>query len=100
MAHILTSNKIYLLVLKAPKLPVYSKSVNAELNKSVVNVATIQQKKICHDSVTVQNEHTSSMENNSPPTGAPNAEATPAAAPADIKFLLKMRTRRTYKVRI
>ena len=67
----------------------YSKSVNAELNKSVVKVATIQQKNICHDSVTVQNEHTSSMENNSPPTGAPKADATPAAAPADMKFLLK-----------
>ena len=69
----------------------YSKSVNAELKRSVVNVATIQQKKICQASVTVQNEHTSSIENNRPPTGAPNADATPAAAPAEIKFLLKIR---------
>ena len=67
----------------------YSKSVNAELNRSVVKVATMQQKNICHDKVTVQNEQTSSMENNNPPTGAPKAEATPAAAPADMKFLLK-----------
>ena len=80
---------MYLLVLNAPKLPVYSKSVKAELKRSVVKVATIQQKNICQDNVTVQNEHTSSIENNSPPTGAPKAEATPAAAPAEIKFLLQ-----------
>jgi hypothetical protein len=63
--------------------------MKAELNKSVVNVDTIQQKKICHDKVTVQNDDTSSIENNNPPTGAPKAEATPAAAPADTKFLLE-----------
>ena len=84
-----TSNNMYLLVLNAPKLPVYSKSVKAELKRSVVKVATIQQKNICQDNVTVQNEHTSSIENNNPPTGAPKAEATPAAAPAEIKFLLQ-----------
>ena len=55
-----------------------------------MNVATIQQKNICQERVVVQNEDTSSMENNSPPTGAPNAEETPAAAPAEIKFLLKI----------
>ena len=81
---------MYLLVLNSPKLPVYSKSMKAELNKSVVNVDTIQQKKICHDRVTVQNDETSSIENNNPPTGAPKADATPAAAPAEMKFLLKM----------
>ena len=70
--------------------------MKAELNKSVVNVDTIQQKKICHDNVTVQNDDTSSMENNSPPTGAPKAEATPAAAPAEIKFLLKKKIRRNF----
>lgn len=48
----------------------------------------MQQKKICQDKVVVQNEDTSSIENNSPPTGAPKADDTPAAAPADIKFLL------------
>ena len=36
-----------------------------------------------------QNEETSSMLNSRPPTGAPKAEDTPAATPADIKFLLK-----------
>lgn len=63
--------------------------MKAELNRSVVKVDTIQQKKICQERVTVQNEDTSSMENNKPPTGAPKAEATPAAAPAEMKFLLK-----------
>ena len=55
----------------------------------VVNVDTMAQKKICHESFMFQNEDTSSMENNRPPTGAPNAEATPAAAPALIKLRLK-----------
>lgn len=36
-----------------------------------------------------QNEETSSIENKRPPTGAPNADATPAAAPADIKLRLQ-----------
>lgn len=36
-----------------------------------------------------QKEDTSSIENKRPPTGAPNAEATPAAAPAEIKLRLK-----------
>jgi len=84
----LTWKRMYLLVLNSPKLPVYSKSLKAELKRSVVKVAMIQQKKICQDSVIVQNDDTSSMENSRPPTGAPNADATPAAAPADIKFLL------------
>lgn len=35
-----------------------------------------------------QNEDTSSIENSSPPTGAPKAEATPAAAPAEMKLRL------------
>lgn len=71
--------------------------MKAELNRSVVNVDIIQQKKICQDSVTVQNDDTSSMENSSPPTGAPNAEATPAAAPAEMKFLLKKKPVKTIK---
>jgi len=48
----------------------------------------MQQKKTCQESLFFQNEDTSSMANNKPPTGAPNAEAIPAAAPAEIKFLL------------
>lgn len=35
-----------------------------------------------------QKEDTSSIENNSPPTGAPKADATPAAAPAEMKLRL------------
>lgn len=38
-----------------------------------------------------QKEETSSIENKRPPTGAPKAEATPAAAPADMKLRLKIR---------
>lgn len=37
-----------------------------------------------------QNDETSSIENRSPPTGAPKAEETPAAAPAEIKLRLKI----------
>ena len=56
----------------------------------MVNVATMQQKKVCQDNFKFQNEDTSSMLNKRPPTGAPNAEDTPAATPAEIKFLLKI----------
>jgi hypothetical protein len=49
----------------------------------------MQQKKICQDKVVVQKDETSSMENRRPPTGAPKADATPAAAPADTKFRLQ-----------
>ena len=35
-----------------------------------------------------QKEDTSSIENNRPPTGAPKADATPAAAPAEMKLRL------------
>lgn len=48
----------------------------------------MQQKNVCQDSFMFQNEETSSIENKRPPTGEPKAEATPAAAPADMKFLL------------
>lgn len=55
----------------------------------MVNVDTIQQKNVCQESFMFQNEETSSIENKRPPTGAPNADATPAAAPADIKLRLQ-----------
>jgi len=48
----------------------------------------MQQKKVCQDSFIFQNEDTSSMEKSSPPTGAPKADETPAAAPADMKLRL------------
>lgn len=56
---------------------------------SAVNVANIQQKKIIQPNLIVQNDETSSMANSSPPTGAPKAAATPAAAPAVVKLRLK-----------
>ena len=80
---------MYRWVLNWPKLPVYLNPENAELNKSVVKVETMQQKKICQDKVVVQKEDTSSIEKRRPPTGAPKADATPAAAPADTKLRLK-----------
>ena len=56
----------------------------------MVKVETMQQKKVCQDNFRFQNDDTSSMLNNRPPTGAPNAEDTPAATPAEIKFLLEV----------
>ena len=53
----------------------------------MVKVAVMQQKKTCQDSVFFQKDETSSMAKRSPPTGAPKAEAIPAAAPAEMKFL-------------
>ena len=52
----------------------------------MVKVAVIQQKNTCHDRVFFQKDETSSMANRRPPTGAPKAEAMPAAAPALMKF--------------
>ena len=80
---------MYLSALNIPKSPWYLNLSNAELNKSVVKVDNIAQKNICQESFMFQNEETSSIENRSPPTGAPNAEATPAAAPALIKLRLQ-----------
>ena len=48
----------------------------------------MQAKNVCHDNFMFQNDDTSSIENSSPPTGAPKAEATPAAAPAEMKLRL------------
>ena len=79
---------MYFSALNKPKSPLYLKPVKAELNRSVVNVETIAQKKICQESFMFQKLDTSSMENSKPPTGAPNAEATPAAAPALMKLRL------------
>lgn len=62
--------------------------MKAEFKTSVVNVEIMQQKNVCQESFMFQNEETSSIENKRPPTGEPKAEATPAAAPADMKFLL------------
>ena len=55
---------------------------------TVVNVDTMQAKNVCQDNFMFQKEDTSSIEKSRPPTGAPNAEATPAAAPAEIKLRL------------
>lgn len=81
---------MYLVVLNWPNAPVNLNPAKAELNKSVVKVEIMQQKNICHDKVVVQNDDTSSIENRRPPTGEPKADATPAAAPADMKLRLKI----------
>lgn len=80
---------MYFSLLKRPKSPLYWNPVNAELKRSVVKVATMAQKKICQESRIFQKLDTSSIEKSNPPTGAPKAEATPAAAPALMKFLLE-----------
>ena len=58
-----------------------------DINTSVVNVAHMQQNNICQANVKFQNDATSSIANNIPPTGAPNADAIPAPAPAEMKSL-------------
>ena len=63
--------------LKRPKSPLYLNPWKAELRRSVVKVATIQQKKTCQESLFFQKDETSSMAKSKPPTGAPNAEAIP-----------------------
>ena len=83
---------IYLSVWKRPKLPTGRKASKDELKMSAVKVASMQQKKIIQPSFNVQKDDTSSMANSRPPTGAPNAAATPAAAPAVVKFRLADRT--------
>ena len=75
-------------VLNNPKFPLYSNPSNAELKRSVVKVETMLQKNVCIESFMFQNEETSSMENKRPPTGAPKADDTPAATPADTKLRL------------
>jgi hypothetical protein len=80
---------MYFSLLNIPKSPLYTKPVNAELKRSVVNVATMAQKKICQERRMFQKDETSSMEKRRPPTGAPKADATPAAAPALMKLRLK-----------
>lgn len=96
----LTLKRMYLVVLNWPNAPVNLNPAKAELNKSVVKVEIMQQKNICHDKVVVQNEDTSSIENRRPPTGEPKAEATPAAAPADIKLRLKNYRTQKFKKKI
>ena len=59
-----------------------------ELKRSAVNVDNMQQKKIIQPNFMLQKDDTSSMAKSSPPTGAPKAAATPAAAPAVVKFRL------------
>jgi len=57
----------------------------------------MQQKNTCHDNLFFQNDETSSMAKSRPPTGAPKADAIPAAAPALIKFLLSSELRNLKK---
>ena len=74
------------LVLKSPKSFLYLNPWKDELSRSVVKVATMQQKKTCQESLFFQKDETSSIAKRRPPTGAPKAEAIPAAAPAEMKL--------------
>ena len=80
---------IYLSVLNSPKDETKWKALYDELNRSAVKVASMQQKKIIQPSFIDQNDETSSIANRRPPTGAPKAAATPAAAPAVVKLRLE-----------
>lgn len=84
-----TLNRMNWVDLNKPKFFVNWNPSSDELRKEEVNTDTIQQKKICQLSLSFQKDDTSSIEKSKPPTGAPNAADTPAAAPADTKFLLK-----------
>lgn len=84
----LTLNRMNWVDLNKPNPLVTRNPSNAELSSDEVNTDTIQQKNICQLSLSFQNDETSSIENSRPPTGAPNAVETPAAAPADTKFRL------------
>ena len=89
MKNEVTLTMMNLSVWKSPKVSLesWNESVD-ELKRSAVKVASMQAKKIIQPSFIDQKEDTSSMVNRSPPTGAPNAAATPAAAPAVVKLRL------------
>ena len=89
----LTWNMMYWSVLNIPNCHWYLNAVKAELKRSVVKVEVIAQKNICQESFKFQKDETSSMEKRRPPTGAPNAEATPAAAPALMKLRLELQVK-------
>ena len=80
---------MYSSALNLPNEPSNLKPLNEELKRSVVTDEIMAQKNICQVSFMFQKEDTSSIENKTPPTGAPKADATPAAAPALMKFLLR-----------
>ena len=79
---------MYLLVWNKPKTCFSSNDSMDELKRSAVNVDSIQEKKIIQPNFILQKEDTSSIANSNPPTGAPKAAATPAAAPAVVKLRL------------
>lgn len=59
----------------------------------MVAVDTIQQKNVIQLCFILQNEATSSIANNKPPTGDPKAAETPAPTPAFIKSRLDLITK-------
>mmetsp|Transcript_6786 Transcript_6786/g.16927 ORF Transcript_6786/g.16927 Transcript_6786/m.16927 type:complete len:236 (-) Transcript_6786:501-1208(-) len=65
-----------------------------ESSRLSVNVEQSAQKKVRHVSCCDQKEAASSMAKSTPPIGAPNAAATPAAAPADTKSRLSWSLRK------
>ena len=85
---VLTLNIMYLFVWNKPNTCFSLNDSMDELKRSAVNVDNMQQKKIIQPNFMLQKDDTSSMAKSSPPTGAPKAAATPAAAPAVVKFRL------------
>ena len=76
-------------VINMPMTPVNLNRAKHDLRRSVVTVAIVAQKKICQANFTFQNDDSSSMQKRRAPTGALNAAATPAAAPALMKLRLQ-----------
>lgn len=79
--------------MRRPNCPVKVKALNALAMSSVEMVESMQLKKVSHARWWDQKLEISSRTKSSPPMGAPKAEATPAAAPAEMKL------RRSYMLR-
>ena len=72
----------YRTIISLPKSP-FSKEMESVVGYIDVWCST------CQDSFRFQKDDTSSMAKRSPPTGAPKAAETPAAAPAVMKLRLR-----------
>mmetsp|Transcript_23659 Transcript_23659/g.60756 ORF Transcript_23659/g.60756 Transcript_23659/m.60756 type:complete len:308 (-) Transcript_23659:313-1236(-) len=93
-----TSNVIVeVLPSKRPKWPLSRTALSAERRKLMLRKAVMQAKNTCHESDTVQYDAISSNANRRPPTGAPNATATPTATPAVTKSRRSLLLRKRLK---
>lgn len=89
----LTGKRMEVSPWKEPMLPWNLYPEKPDWRKLMVTTETMEQKNVCQPRVWFQKEDTSSIANRRPPTGAPNAALTPAAAPAEIKSRLSRGSR-------